>query len=207
MKCDILSRGHILSSQVDNPKTSISNIISIGNHDTIVKTNDTSPSYESSHASNSSHSIHIAIATMQFTLLATALALASTALATPVPANAVNDSLQKQIQAMEITIIDITNDIVQSNPNLKTDYANGINQFAPLISGLEGPQPCSIFTPGRPDTKDQAAASLQKSNLALMELSLDLLDPSKKVGEGDFHADVCQAWAWYNAIGQFVRAQ
>lgn len=143
---------------------------------------------------------------MHFTLLATALALASATLATPVPANGVDDSLQKQIQAMEITIINITNDIVQSNPNLKTDYNNGIKQFAPLISGLEGPQPCSIFTPGRPDTKDLAAASLQKSNLALMQLSLDLLNPANKVGDGAFHADVCQAWAYYNAIGNFVGA-
>lgn len=142
---------------------------------------------------------------MKFTLLTTALALASsTALANPVPANGVNDSLQKQIQAMEITIINVTNDIVQSNPNLKTDYQNGIKQFAPLVSGLQGPQPCSIFTPGSPSTKDQAAASLQKSNLALMELSLDLLNPANKVGDGAFHADVCQAWAYYNAIGKFV---
>lgn len=144
---------------------------------------------------------------MQFSFLATALALTSTALANPVPANAVNDSLQKQIQALEITIINITNDIVQSAPTLKTNYANGIKQFAPLVSGLEGPQPCSIFTPGRPDTKDLAAASLQKSNAALMQLSLDLLDPANKVGEGDFHTDVCQAWAYYNAIGQFVGGQ
>jgi len=143
---------------------------------------------------------------MQLIHFTTALALTSATLATPVPANGVDDSLQKQIQAMEITIINITNDIVQSNPNLKTDYANGIKQFVPLISGLEGPQPCSIFTPGRPDTKDLAAASLQKSNMALMQLSLDLLNPANKVGDGAFHADVCQAWAYYNAIGTFVGA-
>jgi hypothetical protein len=130
--------------------------------------------------------------------------LTTTAFATPVPANGVNDSLQKQIQAMEITIINITNSIVQSNPSLKSDYAAGIKQFIPLISGLEGPQPCSIFTPGRPDTRDAAAASLQKSNASLMQLSLELLDPSKRVGEGDFHASVCQAWGYYNAVGGFV---
>lgn len=144
--------------------------------------------------------------TMKFTLLTTALALVSTTLATPVPANGVNDSLQKQIQAMEITIINITNEIVQSNPKLKTDYAAGVKQFAPLVSGLQGPQPCSIFTPGQPSTKDQAAAALQKSNLALMELSLDLLNPANKVGNGAFHADVCQAWAYYNSIAKFVGA-
>lgn len=146
---------------------------------------------------------------MQLTNLATLLALlttTTTTLATPVPANGVNDSLQKQIQAMEITIINITNSIVQSSPSLKTDYNAGIKQFIPLISGLEGPQPCSIFTPGRPDTKDAAAASLQKSNAALMQLSLELLDPSKRVGEGDFHASVCQAWAYYNAVGSFIGA-
>ena len=142
---------------------------------------------------------------MQFTTIATALALASTALAGPVPANGTQD-YQKEIQSMEITIINITNDIVQNNPNLKTDYSNGIKQFAPLISALEGPQPCSIFTPGSPSTKDQAAQSLQNSNLALMRLSLDLLNPANKVEHGDFHADVCQAWAYYNAIAEFVGA-
>jgi hypothetical protein len=144
---------------------------------------------------------------MQLINLAPFFALLTTsALATPVPANGVNDSLQKQIQALEITIINITASIIQSNPSLKTDYAAGIAQFVPLISGLEGPQPCSIFTPGRPDTKDAAAASLQKSNAALMMLSLELLDPSKRVGEGDFHASVCQAWGNYNAVGGFVGA-
>ena len=144
---------------------------------------------------------------MQLTNLAALLALTTTAtLATPVPANNVNDSLQKQILAMEITILNITNSIVQSNPSLKSDYNAGIKQFIPLISGLEGPQPCSIFTPGRPDTRDAAAASLQKSNAALMMLSLELLDPSKRVGEGDFHASVCQAWGYYNAVGGFVGA-
>lgn len=144
---------------------------------------------------------------MQLIPLAALLALlTTTTLATPVPANGVNDSLQKQIQAMEITIINITNSIVQSNPSLKADYNAGITQFIPLISGLEGPQPCSVFTPGRPDTRDAAAASLMKSNAALMMLSLELLDPSRRVGEGDFHGSVCQAWAYYNAVGTFVGA-
>lgn len=143
---------------------------------------------------------------MQLAHLAALLALTTTALSTPVPENSVNDSLQNQILAMEITILNITNFIVQSDPSLKTDYAAGIKQFTPLISGLEGPQPCSIFTPGRPDTRDAAATSLQKSNAALMMLSLELLDPSKKVGEGDFHASVCQAWGYYNAVGGFVGA-
>ncbi|KAM0717463.1 hypothetical protein Q7P37_007315 [Cladosporium fusiforme] len=144
---------------------------------------------------------------MQFTNILAALTLASTAvLANPVPANGVNDSLQKQIQSLEITIINVTNDIVQSSANLKKDYAGGVKQFAPLVSGLQGPQPCSPFTPGQPSTKDQAAQSLQKSNLALMQLSLDLLDPAKKVAKGDFHADVCQAWAYYNAVAKFVGA-
>ena len=78
---------------------------------------------------------------MQFTNLATLLALTTAStLATPVPANNVNDSLQKQILAMEITILNITNSIVQSSPSLKVDYNAGIKQFIPLISGLEGPQ-------------------------------------------------------------------
>ncbi|GAB7332809.1 hypothetical protein MBLNU13_g04536t1 [Cladosporium sp. NU13] len=137
---------------------------------------------------------------MQLTLLTT------TALATPVPANNVNDSLQIEILAKEITIINITNSIVQYSPSLKAHYDAGIKHFIPLISGLEGPQPCSIFTPGRPDTRDAAASSLQESDAALMQLSLELLDPSRRVGDVDFHASVCQAWGWCNAVGGFVGA-
>lgn len=144
---------------------------------------------------------------MQLTILASALALAGTAFATPIPTNdnsIDSNSYQKQIQDMESTIINITNDIVQNNANLKTDYDNGIKQFVPLINGLQGPQPCSIFTPGNPNSKDQAVSSLQQSNLSLMNLSLDLMNAANKVEDGAFHADVCQAWAWYNAIGKFV---
>jgi len=39
-----------------------------------------------------------------------------------------------------------------------------------------------------------------------MGLSLELLDQSRRVGEGDFHSSVCQAWGWYNAVGGFVGA-
>lgn len=148
---------------------------------------------------------------MQLTNLLPILTLAltsTTALANPVPvpANGVSDSLQKQIQTLEITIVNITGDIVQNLPGLRTDYASGTKQFGSLVSGLQGPQPCSPFTPGQPETKDHVVASLQKSNLALMQLSLDLLDPSKKVAKGDFHADVCGAWAYFNAVGKFVGA-
>ncbi|KAI9713872.1 MAG: hypothetical protein M1820_000602 [Bogoriella megaspora] len=140
---------------------------------------------------------------MRFSLVA-ALALAGSAIASPTPSNGVDDSLQKQIQNLEVQILNVINDIVQSNPNIKNDYNNGAKQFGTIASGLSGPQPCSIFTPGTPTTANGAIQALQTSTSKLQSLSLDLLDPNKKLANGDFRANVCQGLQYYSAVSKFV---
>ena len=140
---------------------------------------------------------------MRFSILA-ALALAGSAIATPV--NAPNDSLQKQIQTLEVQILNVINDIVQSKPALKADYTAGAKQFGQLTSGLEGPQPCSPFLPGKPSDKNGAVSALQTSTQKLQALSLDLLNPANKLADGAFHANVCQASSYYAAVASFVGA-
>ncbi|KAF2234701.1 hypothetical protein EV356DRAFT_532502 [Viridothelium virens] len=142
---------------------------------------------------------------MRFSLIA-ALALAGSAFATPTPVNAPDDGLQKQIQTLEIAILNVINDIVQSNPALKTDYAAGAQQFGVLTNELQGPQPCSPFTPGKPTTQSAAIQALQSSTSRLQSLSLDLLNPANKLADGAFHADVCQAASYYSAVSSFVGA-
>ena len=139
---------------------------------------------------------------MRFTLLTTALALAGTSLAAPAPSTA---SFQKDIQTLELTIVNVLNDIVQINkPQLKEDYATGTNQFAALIPKVSGPQSCSPFVPGKPTTANGAVSYLQKAQLSLQELSLDLMDPAKKVEKSNFHADVCSAWGYYSGVSGFA---
>ncbi|KAK3696149.1 hypothetical protein LTR37_018120 [Vermiconidia calcicola] len=139
---------------------------------------------------------------MKTAAIVSALALASSAFAAPAP----NAQLQKQIQTLEIQIVNVVNDIVQSNPNLKTDYNDGTGQYGTLINKLQGPQPCSPFLPGKPTTKKQAIKALQSSQDGLMQLSLDLQNPANVIAQGDLHAEICTAWGYYGAIPSFVGA-
>lgn len=135
-------------------------------------------------------------------IFAAALALAGSSMAAAPP----RPTIQTQIQTLEIQILNVINDIVQSNPALKADYSNGVNKFNTLTSEVEGPQPCSPFVPGRPATKKEAITALQTSQSGLMQLSLHLQNPDLKIVNGDFHADVCNALGYYSSVSQFVGA-
>lgn len=82
---------------------------------------------------------------MRFTILTAALALAGSSLAAPAPTTA---QLQKDIQTLQITIVNVINDIVQANrPKLKTDFTTGQNQFASLIGKVSGMSPYHPLPP------------------------------------------------------------
>lgn len=136
------------------------------------------------------------------TISAAALAFASSTLAAPT-----HPQIQKQIQALEVTIVNVINDIVQTSANLDGDYESGLSQFASLSNKLDGPQPCSVFTPGTPKNKAGAVKALQSSTTNLQELSLALLNPENTVEDSDFHGDICEAQAYYVAINKFVQSQ
>lgn len=114
--------------------------------------------------------------------------------------------MQGQIQTLEVQILNVINDIVQSSTTLQNDYNVGLTQFGTLSNELDGPLPCAPFVPGRPSTKKQAIKALQTSQESLMQLSLDLQNPDLKIKNGDFHADVCTALDYYVAISDFVGA-
>ena len=134
------------------------------------------------------------------TIFAAALAFASSTIAAPVS----RLTMQSQIQTLEIQILNVINDIVQSSSTLKTDYNAGISLYGTLVNELQGPQPCPPFVPGRPSTKKQAIKALQTSQESLMQLSLDLQNPDLKIKTGDFHGDVCVALDYYAAVSLFV---
>jgi hypothetical protein len=134
-------------------------------------------------------------------IITSALALAGSSIAAPTRA-----TLQKQIQTLEIQILNVINDIVQSNPNLEADYNTGITQFNVLANALDGPQPCAPFVPGYPSTKKQAIKALQTSQADLQLLSLDLQNPDLSIKEGDFHSDICIALDYYAAVSKFATA-
>lgn len=138
--------------------------------------------------------------------LITVLALCGcSALAAPAPAAVPNASLQKDIQTLEITILNVINDIVQNNKaGLKKDFATGQNEFGSLIASVAGPLPCSPFVPGNPSTASGAISYLRNSQSNLQELSLDLMNPALSVQKSDFHADVCSAWGWFWGVNTFA---
>lgn len=136
---------------------------------------------------------------MKFAIFSAALALAGSAAAAPT-----HPKIQAQILALENQIVTVINDIVQSSPNLKNDWNAGATQFGTLANKLDGPQPCSIFTPGTPKNAEQAIRALQTSQTNLMLLSLDLQNPANSIEEGDLHADVCTALQYYSSTSKFV---
>ena len=139
---------------------------------------------------------------MKVATLISALALAGSALAAPT-----RPRIQNQILALEITLQQVINDIVQSSSTLATDYASSLGQLGVLVNELQGPQVCSPFVPGRPTRKAGAIRYLQSSTTSLQNLSLDLLDPMNIVDNSDFHGDICQAAAYLSAVSQFVAKQ
>lgn len=159
---------------------------------------------------------------MKLAAITAALALAGSTLAAPYPqtnttlaaqaapaaaaAPAPRTNIQNQIQTLEIQIVNVINDIVQSSSTLSSNYETGTNQFAALTQKLQGPQPCGVFTPGKPSSKKRAVASLNSAQQSLMQLSLDLQNPANKIPAGDFHADVCTAWGYYGAVQYYIRA-
>ncbi|KAF2102243.1 hypothetical protein NA57DRAFT_73674 [Rhizodiscina lignyota] len=141
---------------------------------------------------------------MRFSAITAAALFGASALAAPAP----NAAIQKEIQTLEITIVNVLNDIVQLNKaGLHKDYSTGTSEFGQIISQVSGPQPCSPFVPGKPTTAAGAVSYLQKAQSGLQELSLDLMDPSKSAKKGDFHADVCGAWGFYAGVQTFVNKQ
>lgn len=134
-------------------------------------------------------------------IVSATLALAGSSIAAPAPSRA---TMQNQILTLEVQILNVINDIVQSSTNLVNDYNTGLTQFSTLSNELDGPLPCAPFVPGRPSTKKQAIKALQTSQEGLMQLSLDLQNPALTIKNSDFHGDVCTALDYYVAISQFV---
>ncbi|TKA58205.1 hypothetical protein B0A55_11103 [Friedmanniomyces simplex] len=99
---------------------------------------------------------------MRFAPTLTTLALTASVLAAPtIKRNgAANYSVpQMQIRDLEVTILNIINDIVQQNGTAyDTDYANGNNH-----------------------SREMAIANLQNLTQALQQLSLDLMDGAYSV--------------------------
>ncbi|TKA80975.1 hypothetical protein B0A55_02387 [Friedmanniomyces simplex] len=132
---------------------------------------------------------------MRSNLTLTILALTASVLATPTTKRngVANYSVpQMQIRDLEITILNIINDIVQqSGTAYDTDYATGSNQYSTIINSLQGPRPCGPNLPPPPSSREVAIANLQNSTQALQQLSLDLMDGAYSVAANSFNDDIC----------------
>ncbi|KAK4961562.1 hypothetical protein LTR10_002052 [Elasticomyces elasticus] len=144
---------------------------------------------------------------MHFAVAVTALALAGSVVGSPVVKRngAENYSVpQYQIRDLEVTIVNIINDLAQLNTTAyKLDYATGSAQLQTLVNTVQGPQSCGPHLPPPPTSRVEAIINLQNSTMALQQLSLDLLDPANTVEANSFNNDICVAKNAYNAQGGF----
>ncbi|KAK5707996.1 hypothetical protein LTR97_000536 [Elasticomyces elasticus] len=133
---------------------------------------------------------------MHFTAVA-ALALTGSVLAAPATKRngAANYSVpQMQIRDLEITIVNVINDIVQQNSTgYVADFTTGSNQYETIINSLQGSQSCGPHLPPPPSSREVAIANLQNSTTQLQQLSLELLDPVNTVAAGSFLDVICLA--------------
>ncbi|KAK5159368.1 hypothetical protein LTS14_002510 [Recurvomyces mirabilis] len=112
---------------------------------------------------------------------------------------------QMQIRDLELTIINLTNDIVQSNSTgFATNYALGTTQIGVLSNGVQGAEHCGPYQATVASGNTQAIAYLQNAIVALQQLSLDLMNPASSVEEDSFNYDICQAKFNYHALDGFV---
>ena len=139
------------------------------------------------------------------------LALATTALAAPTSRlqtrnGAANYNVpQMQIRDLEITVLDLTNDIVQSNSTgFATNHAPGTTQIGILSNGVQGAELCGPYQAPVASGHAQAISYLQNATVALQQLSLDLMNPALSVAEDSFNYDICQAKFNYHALNGFV---
>lgn len=131
------------------------------------------------------------------------LAITTSALAAPLQTIPAAD-LRTQVTAIQYTILNLIEDLITGNTLFKQGYSNGATEFADLVNTLQGPQECSPFLPGEPSSNVEAIQAFQQAQLGLNTVSLDLLDPAKKVENSDFHADVCSAWGYYDSIAKYA---
>lgn len=144
------------------------------------------------------------IISMQLTTtLISALALTTPALAAPLQ-TIPTAALVTQVAAIQYTILNLIEDMITGNTLFKHGYQNGATEFADLGNTLQGPQECSPFLPGQPSSNVEVIQTFQQAQLGLNMVSLDLLNPAKKVENSDFHADVCSAWDYYDSIAKFA---
>ena len=126
------------------------------------------------------------------------LALAAsfnTVLSAPITARA-----QHQIQTLEITIVNVVNDMIHSATNARRNYHSGLDQFATLVGELQGPQPCPIGLPAPPRTKEAAISYLNSATAGLQQLSQDLNNPAYSVRASSFQAQICSTADYYEVV-------
>ncbi|KAK5705860.1 hypothetical protein LTR17_021302 [Elasticomyces elasticus] len=133
---------------------------------------------------------------MHFAAVA-ALTLTSSVLAAPTTKRngAANYNVpQMQIRDLEITIVNVINDIVQQNSTgYVADFTTGSNQYETIINSLQGSQSCGPHLPPPPSSREVAIANLQNSTTQLQQLSLELQDPANTVAAGSFLDVICLA--------------
>ena len=146
-------------------------------------------------------------------MLSTLFTMAFTTAAMAAPANimqarngAANYNVpQMQIRDLEITIVDLTNDIVQSNSTgFAANYALGATQIGILSNGVQGAELCPPYQAPVASGHAQAISYLQNATVALQQLSLDIMNPALSVEQDSFNYDICQAKFNYHALDGFV---
>ncbi|KAK4556489.1 hypothetical protein LTR86_006633 [Recurvomyces mirabilis] len=113
------------------------------------------------------------------------LAFASAAIAAPASITQARNGAanynvpQIQIRDLELTIINLTNDIVQSNSTgFATNYALGTTRIGVLSNGVQGAELCGPYQAPVASGHTQAISYLQNATVALQQLSWDLMGPA-----------------------------
>ena len=109
---------------------------------------------------------------------------------------------QQRILNIQNYINNVVNDVVQANTNqLAADYSSTGRSLALLAKDLLPGKGCPLSPSHPAQNKNQAIAYLQKVQMILSELSLDVV--AKDLTKGQ--TDICRATAQYGDVANYVQ--
>lgn len=128
--------------------------------------------------------------------------LACTAFSAPTP-----QPIPEQLRRLELTLLDIVDDIHHGSTSLSRDYFTGMTQYTTLIEDLTGEQTCSPYTSSQAKWEDLTVATLQESRQQLLQFAAGwTTDDGQLLITTSALPSLCVAYSRYRSIRSYVES-
>lgn len=129
------------------------------------------------------------------------LLLACTAFAAPVPRQ-----IHHRLEKLEVTILNVINDINEGGSAMHKDYHAGLEQFKWLVQNLPGHKyPCGSLPSFQARSEDHVSELLSHSRRGLKKV-VGVLAESSSPADAWVHKDLCTAYDHYRGAHPFIKS-